>query len=368
MPAKRTNAAARRAPLYLAVGSPESGKVDGSHRDTTTESQLDDATALRLAEWTYFNVEEVWSAFNLLAEAVSRGFRVEAPTKALQATIDAWNDKVGMDEAVRLWVRNALIYGRCVMEVGPDFLKVRNPRFIELAQDAHGALVAAWQVTDAGRKPIPRERVRVFTLHRLFSDDLRGISAVHPVLQTVDDMLEARRVNRLLAKRYRTPTRILELPSDATEADQLAIQDQLSKATPDVDLVLPPGAKLHVLNHGKDVLQPDALMREHLTDRIFLGLGVPKVALGIPDGSHRTVSEVQREILLTGRVEPYQNQVKQFAEGLYEKLLGRKALVSFASPDMREERALAEVSKLLVEAGIKTPKQVEQKFWKWESC
>jgi hypothetical protein len=37
--------------------------------------------------------------------------------------------------------------------------------------------------------------------------------------------------------------------------------------------VLPPGAKIHVLNHGKDALQPDELLRAHLMDRIFMGLG-----------------------------------------------------------------------------------------------
>ncbi|HEV8359717.1 MAG TPA: hypothetical protein VGR28_04595, partial [Candidatus Thermoplasmatota archaeon] len=261
-----------------------------SRRDPDLEALLDDATALRLAEWAYFNVEEVWSAFNLIAEAVGRGFRVNAPNKALQARVDAWNDRVHMPDKVRMWVKNALVYGRCVMEVGPDFVKVRNPRFIELEQDETGALVGAWQVTDAGRRAIPHARVRVFTLHRLFSDDLRGISAVHPVLQTVDDMLDARRVNRAVAKRCRAPIRLIELPNGASEEDQLALLRQLEATTPDQDIVLPPGAKIHVLNHGKDALQPDELMRSHLMDRIFMGLGVPKVALGIPDGSHRSVS------------------------------------------------------------------------------
>lgn len=326
---------------------------------------MDDERAMLRAEWAYFHVEEVWSAFNLLAEAVARGFRVNAPTKRLQAEVEAWNDRVHMPDKVRMWVKNALVYGRCVMEVGPGFLKVRNPRFIHLEQTESGELVGAWQRTPDGDRPIPLRRVRVFTLHRLFSDDLRGISAVYPVLQTLDDMLEARHVNRAVAKRYRAPIRIIELPPDATEQERQKLAQQLRSTPPDMDLLLPPGAKVHVLNHGKDVLEPDALMKEHLTDRIFMGLGVPKIALGIPDGSNRSVSEVQRELLLADKVAPYQRQVKQFAETLYAGLFGRKPVVVFDPVDVRDEREIAEVSRVLVEAGIKTAKEVGEHYWKW---
>lgn len=336
-----------------------------STADDERGALLDDAHAMRLAEWVYFNVEEVWSAFNLLSEAVARGFRVNAPTKRLQADIDAWNDRVHMPDKVRMWVKNALIYGRCTMEVTRDFLKVRNPRFIELEQAESGLLVGAWQNLSGSRRPIPVQRMRVFTLHRLFSDDLRGISAVHPVLQTVDDMLEVRSVNRAVSKRYRSPLRIIEVPPDATEADMQALAELLKKPPAGSDLILPPGAKVHVLNHGKDLLEPDQLMREHLTDRIFMGLGVPKVALGLPDGANRSVGEVQREMLLADKVAPYQRQVKQFAETLYGELFGRKPVVVFDPVDVRDEREIAEVSRVLVEAGVKTPKQVEEHYWKW---
>jgi hypothetical protein len=266
-----------------------------------------------------------------------------------------------------MWVKNALIYGRCVMEVGDDFLKVRNPRSIELQQDDRGALVGAWQVTATTRRRIPVERLRVFTLHRLFSDDLRGISAVYPVLQTVDDMLEDHAVNRAVQRRYRAPIRIIEMPSDATEAEHLALRDQLRETPPDMDIVLPPGAKMHVLNHGKDALQPDALMKEQLTDRIFMGLGVPKIALGIPDGANRSVSEVQRELLLADKVAPYQRQVKQFTECLYGEQFGTKPRVVFDPVDVRDEREVAEVSRILVESGIRSAKEVGDHYWRWNA-
>ncbi|MCA1813091.1 MAG: phage portal protein, partial [Halobacteriales archaeon] len=326
---------------------------------------LDDAEAMRLAEWAYYNVEEIWSAFNLLSEAVARGFRVNAPTQRAQASIDAWNAEVHAQDKVRMWVKNALIYGRCVMEIGPTFCKVRNPRFIELTQDGAGGLAAAAQVVGGVKHGIPVDRVRVFTLHRLFSDDLRGVSAVHPVLQTLDDMLEARGVNRAVARRYRAPIRLVELPPDATEAEQLALRDQLLSTPAGTDIILPPGARMTVLNHGNDAFEPDQLMREHLTDRIFLGLGVPKIALGLPDGSNRSVSEVQRAMLLADKVAPYQRQVKEFAEKLYGDLFGKRPTVVFEPLDVADEKVVAEVSKLLVESGIKTKEEVEEHYWKW---
>lgn len=354
--------------LEFALARAEAASASRPAPGGSRETQLDDARVMYLAEWAYFNVEEVWSGFNLLAEAVARGFRVAfSGGKAPSAELDAWNEGVHVADKVRMWVKNALIYGRCVMEVGDGFLKVRNPRFIDLEQDARGRLVKVWQHTADGKRAIPADRVRVFTLHRLFSDDLRGISAVHPVLQTIDDMLEARRVNRAVAKRYRSPMRIVELPADATDADFLAVQRELKQSAPGSDLVLTPGARIHVLNHGKDAFQPDELMRAHLTDRIFMGLGIPKVALGIPDGSNRSVSEVQREMMLADKVAPYQRQVKAFAEGLYLQRFGVKPAVTFDPVDRRDEREMAEVSRILVETGIRTAEEVRDRYWAWSS-
>jgi hypothetical protein len=70
-------------------------------------------------------------------------------------------------------------------------------------------------------------------------------------------------------------------------------------------------------------------------------------------------------MLLADKVAPYQRQVKQFAERLYAEMFGRKPTVVFDPIDVREEKDIAEISKLLVEAGIKTPKQVETHYWTW---
>jgi len=71
------------------------------------------------------------------------------------------------------------------------------------------------------------------------------------------------------------------------------------------------------LEPDKDVWEPDEVMRHHRTDRIFMGRGLPKIALGIPDGANRSVSEAQREMLLVDKVAPYQRRVKWFAEGVF---------------------------------------------------
>lgn len=96
-----------------------------------------------------------------------------------------------------------------------------------------------------------------------------------------------------------------------------------------------------------------------------MGLGIPRIALGIPDGSNRSASEVQREMLLADKVAPYQRRVKWCAEELLERLFGRRAAVHFDPVDVRNDKEIAEVSRVLVEAGIKTAKQVEEHFWPW---
>jgi hypothetical protein len=266
--------------------------------DDATSSKFDDEKTMRLAEWVYLNVEEVWSAFNLLAEATARGFEARPVDDADEQAVADWNRAVAIEDKVRMWIKNALVYGRCVMEAGEDFLKVRNPRSMELEQDEDGELVEVTQVLDDGEHPVPVDRVHVFTLHRLFSDDVRGISAVQPVLQTVDDMVGASRVNRAIQERYRAPIRIIEMPSDATDQDRKSLQSQLEETPPDMDLVLPPGAKVTVVGHGDDQVDVDELMSHQFVDRIFIGLDIPKVALGLPDGSNRSTSRTQRRLLL----------------------------------------------------------------------
>lgn len=333
--------------------------------DGSDENRLTDRKSMELALWTYLNVEEVWSGFNLIAETVAKGFQIQTRFKKDARRTDHWARAVHLDDKVRMWVKNALVFGRCVMEVGEDFCKVRDPRTLTLDQDDDGQLVKVTQEVDNQEREIPTDRVHIFTLHRLFSDDLRGISACQPVFQTIDDMLGARRVNRAIQKRYRAPIRLIEMPADATEPDRRAVQSQLEETPPDMDIVLPPGAKIHVLGHGDKGLEIDDLMKEHLTDRIFLGLGIPKIALGLPDGSNRSTSQVQRELLLQNKVAPYQRQVKQFTERLLQEALGIEATVTFDPVDTRDDKEIATVSKTLVDAGIKTPEQVEAHFWDW---
>lgn len=93
--------------LALARAGPhaESSSVR-SAAGALSDSLLDDASTMALAEWTYFNVEEVWSAFNPIAEAVARGFRVIASlaersaaddqggTAPQQVELEAWNAQV----------------------------------------------------------------------------------------------------------------------------------------------------------------------------------------------------------------------------------------------------------------------------------
>ncbi len=349
----------------LLLAHSEPSDVTSLPSEGAEDNRVTDERAMELALWTYLNVEEVWSGFNLLAEAVGKGFHIQTRFKKDQRRVEAWKRTVHLEDKVRMWVKNALVFGRCVMEAGNDFLKVRDPRTITLDQDEDGNLETVTQEVDDQERDIPTDRVFVFTLHRLFSDDLHGISACQPVFQTVDDMLGARKVNRAVQKRYRAPIRLIEMPDEATEPDRRAVQTQLEETPPDMDLVLPPGAQVHVLGHGENTLTIDDLMKDHLTERIFLGLGIPKIALGLPDGSNRSTSQTQRELLLRNKVAPYQRQVTQFTQRLLHETLDVEATGTFDPVDTRDDQEIATVSKTLVESGIKTADEVEEHYWDW---
>jgi len=121
-------------PLVLTANghrSPPEASLDLGHHDASlgqstqpadegASSKFDDEKTMRLAE-CYLNVEEVWSAFNLLAEATARGYQARAVNEADQETVDTWNRAVSIEGKVRMWIKNALVYGRAVMEAGEDF-------------------------------------------------------------------------------------------------------------------------------------------------------------------------------------------------------------------------------------------------------
>ncbi len=329
--------------------------------DSDTGSGVSSDKLLELAEWTYKNVEEVWSGFNLIADAVAKGARFRGPDRAT-----AWGQAIDVQEKVRMIVINALVYGRAVMEAGEDFLKVRNPRNIEIEQDDDGEITSVTQEIDAEPTELDPDTVWVFTLHRLFSDDVQGISAVQPVIQTVDDQLGARKVNRAIQDRYRAPIRLVEMPEDATKQDRQDVQSQLEQTPPDMDLVLPPGAQLTVLGHGENQVSVDELMRRHFVDRIFMGLGIPKIALGVPDDANRATSDTQRKLLLAQKVQPYQRKVQRFLQNVIHGTLEIEATLEFDALQARDEEMLANVSKILVETGVKTPEEVEARFWDWD--
>jgi hypothetical protein len=165
--------------------------------DLDDPNRLGDDKVMQLAEWVYQNVEEVWSGFNLLAEATARGYTATPNSDEAEERVRDWERRVRIQDKVRMWVKNALVYGRSVMEAGDAYLRVRNPRTMDLDQDEDGTLVGVTQrIADGDDREVPVEDVHVFQLHSLFSDDLEGISAVHPVLQTLDGHRGGRRLLR----------------------------------------------------------------------------------------------------------------------------------------------------------------------------
>jgi len=155
------------------------------------------------------------------------------------------------------------------------------------------------------------------------------------------------------------------MPSDATDQDRQSVQSQLEETPPDMDLVLPPGAEITVVGHGEDQVDVDGLMSHQFIDRIFIGLGIPKVALGLPQDANRATSRTQRRLLLEQKVKPYQRQIRDFARDLYRDVLDVEVTIDFDPVSARDAETVAQVSKILVEQGIKTPEEVEAEYWDW---
>lgn len=275
--------------------------------------------------WTgYLTIGQVHTGINLMAQATVQGLQIICKNPADQEYIDTWNRMVQINDKAEMMVSNAMVFGRCVNEWGKTYLKVRDPRDFVVEYDNDMHKITEWKQV-YNNEFINPSKMEIFLIKRMFSDDLFGISMILPALQTIDDLLEIRKGNRAILKRFRKPFVILKRPENASEYDIADVISTFQHENYDGIYEIPEDWGVEVHGPASVQFKIDELMRM-VVDQIYLDLGIPKT-LFLAE-SYRSQTE-QHIKLLYERLKPIREKLSTFLKYSYKVHLGVDVDIAF---------------------------------------
>lgn len=275
--------------------------------------------------WTgYLTIGQVHTGINLMAQATVQGLQIICKNPADQEYIDTWNRMVQINDKAEMMVSNAMVFGRCVNEWGKTYLKIRDPRDFVVEYDKDMHKITEWKQV-YNNEFINPSKMEIFLIKRMFSDDLFGISMILPALQTIDDLLEIRKGNRAILKRFRKPFVILKRPENASEYDISDVISTFQHENYDGIYEIPEDWGVEVHGPASVQFKIDELMRM-VVDQIYLDLGIPKT-LFLAE-SYRSQTE-QHIKLLYERLKPIREKLSTFLKYAYKVHLGVDVDIAF---------------------------------------
>lgn len=287
----------------------------------------------------YLLCGQVHTGFNMIAYAMTKGMKVVALTgsEADQIKVDKFLDRVRLKDKAEMIVINALCFGRCIMEFGKDYLKVRDPRDFTMEWDDDKQIITDIK-QDNNTEYLDRTKIETFMFRRLFSDSEYGISACYPAFNTVEDLLEIYKSNREILKRFRKPLVVAYKPDGASDAEEADMISMFSSEDYKGWYIVPEGWQVKVEGTGNAQFKVDDLMAQ-ITHQIFHDLGLPET-LFQPDAQKGTTNE-HIKLVLYERIKPEQDKLKTFMEYALKKHLKIPVRVTF--DEMRTEDSLMRV-------------------------
>ncbi len=299
----------------------------------------DPDTMQNLGLAAYLLCGQVHTGFNMLAYAMTKGLNVTCLSTNPQDEykLNQFIDKVRLKEKSEMIVINSLVFGRCMMEWGKDFLKVRDPRDFKMEWDEEKQMVVDIK-QDNNTEYIDRTKIENFMFRRIFSDSEYGISACYPAFNTIEDLLELYKSNREILKRFRKPLIVAYKPDGASDQEESDMISMFSSEDYKGWYIVPEGWQITVEGTGNAQFKVDDLMKQ-ITHQIFYDLGIPE-ALFSADAYTESNREAVK-LMLYEKIKPEQDKLTRFLEYSISKHLKIPVKVTFE--EMRSEDSLMRV-------------------------
>lgn len=302
----------------------------------------DPDTMQNLGLAAYLLCGQVHTGFNMMAYAMTKGLKITCLSTNPQDTykVEQFVDKVRLKEKSEMIVINSLVFGRCIMEWGKDFLKVRDPRDFKMEWDEDKQMVIDIK-QDNNTEYIDRTKIENFMFRRIFSDSEYGISACYPAFNTIEDLLELYKSNREILKRFRKPLVVAYKPDGASDQEEVDMISMFSSEDYKGWYIVPEGWQITVEGMGNAQFKVDDLMKQ-ITHQIFYDLGIPEALFSADAYTENNRESVK--LMLYEKIKPEQDKLTRFLEYAISKHLKIPVRVTFE--EMRTEDSLMRIKTL----------------------
>lgn len=292
----------------------------------------------------YYKSGQVAAAYNIISETVVRGLTIKAKSgqEADQYKIDEYIQHVRFNDKIRMCILSALNCGRAVIEIDNDKFKVRDPRSFKIDWDFENDRIKS--VAQVGNSnTLNKDKIELFIINRLFSDDVWGVSATLPAFDSIDLFLEAKKGFKAMIKRFRKPMVIAKYPKNASGQEKDDVESYLMDENYDSVLMSPIDWEFEILSLAQAAFNTKEFLTE-ISDQIFVDLRFPKSAI-LAD-SYKSDTKERIKLLLFDRCRPIQDVTTDFITHIFRKHLNVDVIVTYE--EVRSEEGLA-----LVETTIK---------------
>jgi hypothetical protein len=256
-----------------------------------------------LSGQAYEGVAEVNAAFNRIAATISEKLIY---TDTAARDIEDYNNAMEIVKQISLIVTQALRHGHAICRItrtkftvcdSPDFIFDENMNQLLLRRridyELHNSDLMAPSEEVVELDP---EKYQFFILNPLHTLDKFGLPAAKPVLSPLDLSSGVSQAEGKAGKRYVKPAFLVTAPDGATQAERTQVLTELQDMTEIEDLVLPAGFEAQIVGTGKDQYKSEELL-DRTSQRTITGLGIPKLALSIPEGTSKDSAQYSLDLL-----------------------------------------------------------------------
>lgn len=313
-------------------------------------------------EELYFTSVDVATAVDLLAHfTVAGGVEFVGDEKDVERVRD-FARRVGLRSRLINDVRTMLIYGNCYELIARDggelTLQYLNPKKVKVRLDEYGEIVSYVYGVAGGDVELDPKAVMHFAYGRIGNSPY-GYSLVHQAYATIRQKQKIEKVAAILAHRMSHPLLHGRVPDPAKIQELKDVLEERVRERPDREeieilnqIVTTSDVEISVLSSQLDV-QGIVSVLEFLQDQVDKALKVPRVFMGLPEGSNRATSYNQLKAFSL-----FINSLRDvIAEELERKLfpaLGVDVEVQFEEVLKEDEMAWADIATKLYQYGVAT--------------
>ena len=258
---------------------------------------------MRISELVFEETEETNAAINRIAEIVSKAVILNNNARDLTD----YCKSVNLKQQLRLIIVQSLKFGhaitqitrtRFIVENSIDYIFDENLKQLLKRKNIDYELSLSDLLSPENHdvQSYKPEQFHFFILNPRYTTDPYGLLATKPILRSADMESGVITAESKAAKRYVKPSMIITAPDGATQEERTSVKKEIDSMDDIEDLVMPAGFAVLLLGMGESQYKSGDLL-DRTRQKIITGLGVPPLALSIPEGTNKASAQYSLDLL-----------------------------------------------------------------------